>query len=685
MQNLLRSKYLAPALLYVSFCLPTLADEESMSVLGDIETVSIATGREQPIVVAPAVTTVFKSDDIKNTGARNLADLLNMVPGIHVGISTIRYDPIFAVRGFSSSLTRHILIMVDGVPRDDLALGEKLIALGKIPIDIIDRVEISRGPGSALWGADAFSAVVNIITKAKKPDVSSIAIGGGSYNTRNTRIHTGFDTKKLDAVAAIEYSKSSGHEPIIIQDRQTVLDERYGTNASYAPAKAATGSEEVGAQINLSDKYSKLSIGAFSMNNIGMGIGYAAALDPFGKIDNEGVEVKYKYDQLLTTNFNYGATLSYSYSNTTLDSIHFLPPGSFGNFPNGVVLNGEYKQDHLKAKLYLDYSEFEDHHISFGIGGEKGELNMKNESRNYTTLDGIIIPIDMQSTLLDPAIGKKNHSRDLKFMYLHDEWEIYQDWFFTLGARSDDYSDFGSVTSQRAVLVWNTNHLLTTKFLFGRGYRLPLILSTVSEHIPAIESNPNLRPEKFDQIQLILDYQIRYSLRGSINLFYHETVDQIRQQSTEGAGIRPVNLGKQIGRGVELELWWDIAPRTKLYSFYAYQDNTEVVTRRDTGYSPHHKLFAMLQHEHYGGWYFNTKATYVGSRDRIPYDSRSDADTYTIVDVLMRKELTQHLGITFEIRNIFDKEADEASFGVAFPGDMPMPGRNYYLTITSKY
>jgi iron complex outermembrane receptor protein len=685
MQNLLRSKYLAPALLYVSFCLPTLADEKSMSVLGDIETVSIATGREQPIVVAPAVTTVFKSDDIKNTGARNLADLLNMVPGIHVGVSFVNDDPIYAVRGFTSFFNKHILIMIDGVPQDALSFGDRRIALGKIPIDIVERVEVSRGPGSALWGADAFSAVANIITKKKKSNKTSLALSGGSYDTSNARLNLSYNFNDIALVTSFEYSKSNGHEPVIQQDQQTLLDEQFGTNASLAPDRASTGSEEFGAMINLIGGRSKLGLRAYQMSNIGMGVGYSAALDPYGNIDNEGFEAIYQYEYDIRNSLGLDANVAYSRSTTTLNDIHFFPPGAFGAFPDGVILNEEHQQDFLRAYSTLRYSGLINHYMTIGIGAEKGEMKINNESRNYDISNGLILPSDMRDTLSDSVLGGDSHSRNLRYMYLQDEWKVLPDWSLTLGARYDDYSDFGSITSPRAVLVWSTTHLLTTKLLYGRGFRSPTFLETESRHLPAIEGNSELKPEKFDQVQLVFDYLSLSGLRSRLNFFYHETDDQIRQENTGGASFLPKNVGDQTGRGIELELWWDATAFTKLYSFYAYQDSIDRTTDRDAGYTPHHKIFASLQHELSGGLFLSSKATYIGDRDRIAEDDRSKADTYTFVDVLVRKKITPYLEATLEIRNIFDKEADEAGIGTSFPGDMPLPGRSFYFTFSGEY
>jgi iron complex outermembrane receptor protein len=685
MRHLLILKNIAAALIYISFSQRIVADAESMSVLGDIETVSIATGREQPIVTAPAVATIFKADDIKNSGARNLADLLNMIPGIHVGVSFIHYDPIYSVRGFTSFFNKHILFMIDGIPQEALTFGDRRISIGKIPLDIIERVEISRGPGSALWGADAFSAVVNVVTRTMKPKLTSLSISVGSFNTNNARLHSGSNFNDIDVVGALEYSKTDGHEPTIRQDQQTLLDEQYGTNASLTPDSASTGYEELGMMINLSGKNSQLGLRAYQMNNLGMGIGFTAALDPYGSIDNEGIEAIYQYEYDTNEAFNFDATLAYSQSTTYLNNIHFFPPGAFGEFPDGVILNEEHQQDFFRVRTTLRYSGFQKHYMSFGIGAEHGQIEVKNESRNYNISNGSFVPTEMYDSSNDPVLGSDNLPRDLHFIYLQDEWKVLPDWSLTLGIRYDDYSDFGAVTSPRAVLVWNMTHLLTTKLLYGRGFRSPTFLETESAHLPPLDANAELQAEKFDQIMLVFEYLSLRGLRSRLNFFYHETDDQIRQQNSGGPGYRPENVGDQTGKGMEFEIWWDINHLTKLYFFYAFQDSTDKTTNSDAGYSPHHKFFAMLQHEFSGSLFFNSKVTYVGNRDRIAEDNRSKADTYTFLDVLIRKELTKYLEATLEIRNIFDEETNEAGSGTSFPGDIPLPGRNLYFTFTSNF
>jgi iron complex outermembrane receptor protein len=661
-----------------------MSDIEETSILGDIETVSIATGMERPVITAPAVATVFSAKLIKNSGARNLADILKMVPGIHVGISTISFNPVYSVRGYSSAFDGNMLVMIDGIPQDDLAFSNKAIARGKIPIEIIDRVEVSRGPGSALWGADAFSAVVNIITKSEAPDTSSITISRGSYDTRNARLLAGKKFSNLEFVSAFEHSETDGHQPLIIRDQQTLLDEQFGTNASFAPGKASTRSEETGFQINLSNDNSRLGLRAYHVN-YDMGIGSTAALDPFGKYGSDGIDLSYHYDKEINQNFSLRSTLSYTKRINNVENLHFFPPGAFGVLPDGAVLNEENKQSFTRLNTAFRYSGLIKHNLTLGLGGEVGDFKSVEESRNYSVSNGTLIPIEMHDTLSDPVFGATDFSRNLFFSYLQDEWALHPDWNLTLGIRCDDYSDYGSVISQRAVLQWDTTFALTTKLLYGRGYREPTIMETESQYLLLIDANPALQPEKLDQIQLVFDYKPLPYLRSRIDLFYHKTNNQIRHEnSTGGPAFRAENVGDQTGRGFELEFWWDINERTNLYSFYAYQNNTDRTTNKDAGYSPHNIFFTQLQHKMPHSWFFNTKLSYIGKRNRIAEDIRSKADTYAFVDLLVRKKLSKHYEATLEIRNLFDKEAEEAGFGTALPGDIPMSGRSFYFMLSAE-
>lgn len=661
-------------------------EKEFEEVLRDPETVSIATSRPQPIRLAPAVTTVITAEDIRDTGARDLIDILRQVPGFHIGWRTNQWDPVFAVRGFNSPFNQNVLLMLDGVPQTELVLGDRRVTLGKVPLDIIERVEVMRGPGSALYGADAFSAVVNIITKKNVPEQAQIVLSGGSHETYDVRAIGGRDIGDIKIVGALEYWTTDGHEPLIEVDQQTRLDALMGTRASLAPSRANTHREEFGAHVNLAGQHASLGLRASGWRDIGMGIGAASALDPFGSVDSTTLEATFRYRRGRADNWAFEGVADGLMLNYKINDWHFFPPGAFRVFPQGVIFNNEFDERFLRLKGVLQNGAFKNHYLTLGTGAELGQFELESESRNYRLQDGLVIPLGPVQDTTDTFSlrGGTWIKRNLVYVFFQDEWVLHPNWALTWGVRYDHYSDFGDTVNPRAALVWNAWHDLTAKFLYGRGFRSPSLLEARARDIPAVQGNPNLRPEKLNSYELAIDYRPWLDLRTRANFFYQVTDDQIRLQSPGGPEYTSDNVDKQKGHGLELELWWDITPQTNFYGFYAYQQNTDETTGRDAAYSPHHKVYARMQ-QRYRKWLFTTQAMYTGERDRRPEDPRPHAETYTFVDVLTRYDFSKHLGISLDIRNLLDEDAEEAGIGTAFPGDMPLPGRTYYLSIIGQF
>jgi outer membrane receptor protein involved in Fe transport len=134
--------------------------------LDDASTVISATRREQLIQHAPAVITVLTSEDIQASGWRNVVDLLRYTVGIDINDNG--HSPDLGIRGLNPSMSfgDKLQILVDGHNMVWRQFNRNYINPSWVSIDNIRRIEIIRGPGSALWGANAMSGVINIITKS---------------------------------------------------------------------------------------------------------------------------------------------------------------------------------------------------------------------------------------------------------------------------------------------------------------------------------------------------------------------------------------------------------------------------------------------------------------------------------------------------------------------------------------
>ena len=684
-------RFLSATLLGLSASSPTVSARDANpfeSIVGSVETVadnvSIATGYSESIQTAPAVTTVVTAQQIRDSGARDLIDILAFVPGFFVGRTAHSVEPVIAVRGFTSSFNQTVLVLLDGIPQTERVFGDRLALLGIVPLDIIERVEIMRGPGSALYGADAYSAVVSVVTRRTPPDQTQIAVGGGSRQTRDARLFGGGRAGDFDVVGALEYRESDGDAPFIAADLQTDLDALFGTRASLAPGEANTHRGQFGAHLNATGEDTALMLRAALGRDIGMNVGLAGALDPFGHIDTTTVEGLFE-KTAKGSNWDAKGAVDGAFLRYEMNDVHYFPPGAFGFFPEGVIADTRFEEYRLRLQGRLDYTGLARHRLTVGAGAESGEVRLKSERRNYSIVGGAVVPIGpLQDTGDALGLGASSFSRDLLFVYGQDEWDFHSDWTLTWGVRYDRYSDFGDILSPRLALVWNASPYLTAKLIYGRGFRGPSLLDTEARHIPAIAGNPDLKPEKLDSLELAFDYRPREQLTARLNVFYQRTEDQIRLQNDGGPTSRPENVGRQKGRGLELEAWWDIDRDTRLYGAYAYQDNTDETTGEDAGYTPHHQALARLLHRS-RPWLFSVQARHVGRRDRIAEDTRPAADTYTLVDALVRRDITPGLEAGLEIRNLFDADAEEAGFGTAFPGDIPLPGRTFFFDVTARF
>ncbi|MBX2807697.1 MAG: TonB-dependent receptor plug domain-containing protein, partial [Cellvibrionaceae bacterium] len=137
----------------------------SLEELGKIK-ISIATGNEILIEDAPAIASVITAKQIKAMGARTLNEALKVIPGLHLSLSGLnRTDAIYSIRGIhNSSFNPQVLLLLDGTPITWPSQGGRPTRFS-LPTSNIKHIEVIRGPGSAIYGADAFSGVINVITK----------------------------------------------------------------------------------------------------------------------------------------------------------------------------------------------------------------------------------------------------------------------------------------------------------------------------------------------------------------------------------------------------------------------------------------------------------------------------------------------------------------------------------------
>ncbi len=144
----------------------------------DTKVVTASKGEQSPLD-SPSSTFVITEQDIRLSGIVSVAELLQRVPGIDSAQITAG-DHNLSIRGFNGRLSNKLLVLVNGRSVYLDFLGTTMWDALTINVEDIERIEVVRGPGSALYGADAFTGVVNIITKEPGEGKNGVSVGAGS-------------------------------------------------------------------------------------------------------------------------------------------------------------------------------------------------------------------------------------------------------------------------------------------------------------------------------------------------------------------------------------------------------------------------------------------------------------------------------------------------------------------------
>lgn len=661
------------------------AETTNSSYFADDEILSIATGRAQSIRVAPSVATVISSTQIRRSGARTLADLMKWVPGVHTNYSFLHFDPVFSFRGYSTAYNQSVLFLVDGVPKSDLFFGDRMLTVGNIPIDMIERLEIVRGPGSALYGADAYVGVVNVITRLQSASDVSVGTGAGTFDTRHAHAFASGKIANVNVTGGYEFITTDGHQPWIERDQQSNLDDLMNTDASLAPSRANSARSHWGGHVNAELGNARLGLRAFRSYDVGMGIGLTGALDQEGKIENSGAEIYMRYARPLTGTLTFSGTLDFLLAKYRFDDVHLFPPGAFGMFPDGVYFSEHHTQETKRAAMDFTYSGFDGHIVLVGTGYDDSELTSHFYDYNYDigTVNGIpgtIVPLgtfgpsDQNSSFGDPRVTRRT-----TYIFAQDDWQLTTDLTVTYGVRFDEYSDFGATTNTRAALVWNATRKLTIKLLYGTGFRTPSKLETQSVKTVGLQSNPDLEPEKIRLAEFAFDYRMSASTSHRLSTYRYRTENQIRYVNSGGPTFVPTNADRQTGQGIEYELTIRPDATNAIRAIATYQKNYDEPSHTDSGYTPH--ITAILGYEKaWQDYVFALSARHIGERAARNDDNRGKVDPYTLVDVHAAIPPLHGVDLALDIGNIFDTRASEAGLGSSFPGHIPLPGRTIMLS-----
>lgn len=679
----------------------------SLAELGQVE-ISIATGNSVPLDRAPAAATVISAREIEALGARDLNDVLKTVPGLHVGISTLsRLDTVYSIRGIHTGFNPQVLLMLNGVPVQSSLQGGRP-SLFRLPVAGIDRIEVIRGPGSAVYGADAYAGVINVITKDASV-IEHTELGGstGSFGGKDLWLRGANQWHDWGVALNVAYQESDGDtDRVIDSDLQSFLDSLMSTSASLTPGSLSTRYKILDTHLAITSDKTRINLWNWVSKDAGIGAGGAQALD-YGGRDESSLWMLDLTHHLASDNNDWdnNIRLSYLYYDLQSEFTLFpagaeLPIGSDGNldfvnpagsvqFPDGLIGNPGQESADAQIDFVSIYSGWESHRLRVATGIKRQTLDAR-EYKNYGpgVIDGTQSPVNGVVTNVSGTdyVFLANSSRTVRYLSLQDEWRIMPSLELTAGVRYDDYSDFGGTTNPRIALVWSGTEKLTTKLLYGSAFRTPSFMEQRSKNNPVALGNTNLDPEKIETLEFSVSYLVNEHFQSTLTLFDYRARDMIEFTLDEVATTKTArNIRDQDGEGFELEATWKPASMFHLTSSYSYQESIDVNTHNPIIDAPKHLLKIGMNWEFRKDWSVNSQFNWVGGRERADFDSRNKIDDYGVLDLLLKRHnLFPGVDAAIVMRNLTDEDAREPSSG-EITNDYPLESRGYWLTLQYQF
>lgn len=646
----------------------TTEEEDLALAYGDNSTVSIATGSKQTLRRAPAVATVITARDIEAMGATDLDQVLESVPGLHVSKSHVVSKTIYSFRGIHTLQNSQALMLVNGIPITNVFQGDRGQIWGGMPLENVARIEVIRGPGSALYGADAFSGVINVITKTAA-DINGTEYGArvGSYNSRDAWLQHGGKLGALDAAFYVGAGNTDGQKGIIQKD------------AISASGPINEEHQSLDARTDLSYEAWRFRA-AYQQRKMGAGAGIAGALDPNARVSENRLYLDMNYEQAnWAPNWDVsGVAGYYNIEQKQADPAYTLfPAGAIPGFPNGMIGNPGHSERHTHASISTVYTGFDQHRVRIGAGLREDDLyeflETKNFNAGFAPLPGLV-----NATGNPALVAMLPHKRNLSYVFAQDEWNVVKDWTLTAGIRNDSYSDFGSTTNPRLALVWDAAYNIVVKAMHGEAFRAPTFSEQYAINNPVQVGSANIKPETISTDELAFSWQPVDKLQTNLNFFTYRMRNIIQL-----VGTKMQNAGDQTGRGLEFEATLDASSSLRLTGNYSLQNSKDEATGKDAGLAPHRRYFARADWRFMPLWQFGTTVNHVAERMREPSDTRAQIPDYTIVDLTLRREkFAGNWDARAALTNLFNQDAWEPTFlSSGISSDLPLAGRAFYVQL----
>lgn len=514
-----------------------IVQSQDFETLWDIE-VTTASKQEEKISDAPGIITVVSKQEIDGYGAVTLGDVINRISSMYFMHGGIFIWNLGSIRGqYTSDFDNHVLILINGRPvRDGMSGGFNSIVYNGFPLDIVDHIEVVRGPGSVLYGTNAFSGVINIITSKPKDGESqyNANIQYGSLNTFTQAVSGNVYLKEdMDVNFALQNYMDDGPE-FEFEDSPYPA---YGIPSQTGKGRFTKQNKSIMLNVNYKDFHFN---GFYNDANP-----YTLALPFNWQLGNK------KAGEEITKYYRFFGDLGYTHA-----------------------FNDKYSVD---ANLTYNYFRANGH-----VDGETDPDALKGLSK-VTLLEAAFkaTPIENLNVIVGGLIDYNNFGGDQMKdnsinkinAYLQADYRVLNWLKLIAGAQLNKPEHVDTHISPRLGAVANITENWGAKVLYSTAFRDAYPIESYVNH-PSYEGNIYLKPELISTIDLQVFYQTE-NIQTSLTYYKSHMNDLIRTIPFDSTSFQFQNIGVFDFQGIEFEGNFKLSESFSINSSFIYQENED--------------------------------------------------------------------------------------------------------------
>jgi iron complex outermembrane receptor protein len=624
---------------------------------------------EQKVTEAPASVTIVTSEQIRRYGWRTMTDILGSVRGFYVNKDR-NYDSV-GVRGFlrPGDFNLRILQLVDGHRMNDPVYGQS--SFGRdfpVDVDLIDRVEIVRGPTSSLYGSNAFFAVVNVITRRGR-SLKGVELSGEAarYDAYKGRATFGSD-------------RSGGPEVLL-----SATGYKGGGSDLFFPEFADPATNN-GIASGMDGERQAGFFGSASLGDFDVRGAYSSRMK---EVPTASYETIFNDPRFKTWDDRAWVDLSWrkAFGDRTeanargyYDWYHYYGDYPFAGEDNTVVPPLAYtyiNKDGARSQWYgaelLLSHRFGDSHRVTGGGEFRSAIQLKQW--NYDE--------NPYSLYLDDR-----RTEQLYALFLQDEIALGGGFTLNAGLRHDHYSTFGGTTNPRLSLLWTPRTGTTLKLLYGSAFRAPNAYEMFYNDGGVSQlANPDLTPETIRTYEAVLEQSVGENIRFTVTGFHNRIKSLISQETFDPADPNsPLifrNSGETWAAGGEAEIEGKSSGVEGRLS-YTWVDTENRSTGEWLSNSPRQLVKGQFSTSFRGGRIVPAlDVRYTGPRRTL---AGNVTGGHTVVNFTMSgRKLLPWLEVSASVYNLFDKSYADPGGGEHTQDTIPQDGRSFRVKATASF